>query len=344
VRLTERIDRTQQRRTVLGLPLGVIYKNAYDGGGQLAALITYYGFLSLFPLLLLATTILGWVLNGHPELQQRVLDSALTQLPVIGDELGRPDAIGGGAAGVVIGVLGAAYGGIGVAQAVQNASNTAWTVARNQRPNPLLGRLRSLLLLLVIAGDVVGPTVVVALARTASGLGPAASVLVLVGSFLVHAAAFATVFRLSTSRELTWRPVLPGAVVAAIAWLVLQQIGVAYVGGVVADSGSSNGVFAVVLGLLAFLYLTSNAVVLSLELNVVLVERLYPRSLLTPFTDNVTLTRADRRSYRGMAKAQTLKGFQKVEVTFDQGPTNQTAEGDAPGHDHVSPPGRGVDG
>ena len=323
-----RLDAFQQRHPVVGMPISILYKYVDDGGGNLAAQITYYAFVSLFPLLLLASTILGLVLTGHPELQARVLDSALTQLPVVGDDLQRPRSIGGGLAGIVIGVLGAVYGAMGVGLAVQNACNTAWTMPRNQRPNPIKSRGRSIVLLGVIGADVLGTSLVAGVVGAATFLGPLSSVLVLLGCWAVHAATFGFVFRFATTRELTWRDVAPGAALAASAWLGLQFVGVAYVSGTVGSSSATNGVFAVVLGLLAFLYLTSVVLMVSIELNVVLVDRLHPRTLLTPFTDNVILTEADKRSYSDLAKSQQLKGFQHVAVDFSASPAEQRLDAD----------------
>jgi len=85
--------------------------------------------------------------------------------------------------------------------------------------------------------------------------------------------------------------------------------------------------FALVLGLVAFRYLAGVAVVLCSEINVVRVERLYPRALLTPFTDNVELARGDERSYTGLATAQRAKGFEQVEVSFDK---YRSMDGDPP--------------
>lgn len=304
------------------MPLGLLYKYGDDGGGNLAALITYFAFVSLFPLLLLASTVLGLVLRGRPELQQQLLDSALSQLPVIGAELGRPQQLGGGVLGIVVGLLGAMYGAMGVGQAVQNASNAAWTVPRNQRPNPFLARGKSVVLIAVIGADVIGTTLVTGLVRSLD-VGPLAGVGAILGALAVHVGAFAFVFRFSTTHALSWQRVLPGAATAGLGWLALQQVGAAYVGRTVDGSGASNGVFAVVLGLLAFLYLISTLLVLCIELNVVLSGRLWPRTLLTPFTDNVILTDADRQSYVDQATSQTLKGFQRVEVAFDPSPAEQ---------------------
>ena len=143
---TERLDEFQQRHRWAGLPLAIVYKFHDDQGTYLAALIAYYGFLSLFPLLLLLTSTLGFVLQSHPDLQQRVLDSTLSQFPVIGDQLGDPQGLRGNrrrprrSARLV-----AVYGALGVAHAVQNTMNVTWAVPRCRRPNPFRLRLRSLL-------------------------------------------------------------------------------------------------------------------------------------------------------------------------------------------------------
>ena len=99
MRMTERVDRFQQRHPGAGFPVAVVYKYADDDGHFLAALITYYAFLAVFPLLFLLSTVLGLVLRGNPELQQQVLDSALRELPVIGPQLGTPERLGGGGRG-----------------------------------------------------------------------------------------------------------------------------------------------------------------------------------------------------------------------------------------------------
>ncbi len=317
--LANRLDRLQRRHPAAGFPIAVVYKYVDDTGPYLAALITYYAFVSLFPLLLLSSTILGRVLAGNPELQQRLIDSALSQFPVVGEQLGEPRGLSGGVLGVVVGVLGALYGALGVAQAVQHAMNTAWAVPRNNRPNPFLARGRSLLLLATAGLAVIGTTALSALGASGAGsLGAVLRVLALVASVLVNAAVFVFAFRLAPARHLTVRQVLPGALTAAVLWQLLQTFGVAYVSRVMNSASAVNGVFALVLGLLAFLYLAAVVGVLCVEINVVRVDRLYPRALLTPFTDAVDLTPGDRRSYTGSAKAERQKGFETVHVTFDQ--------------------------
>lgn len=311
------VDRFQRAHPAAGFPIAVLYKFFDDTGGYLAALITYYAFVSLFPLLLLLSTVLGFVLSGDPALQQRVLDSALHQFPVVGGELGEPGRIGGGPVGLVIGIAGSLYGALGVAQAVQYAMNTAWAVPRNSRPNPFKARGLSLLLLATAGVPIIGTTVLSTMGGSGAGaLGPALRVVALALSVALNAAVFVFVFRIAAARALTVRDVAPGAIAAAVVWQLLQSFGVIYVRRVVAHAGATNGVFAIVLGLIAFLYVASVAAVLSVEINVVRVNKLHPRALLTPLTDNVDLTAGDRRAYSTQAQAQRMKGFEAVDVQF----------------------------
>jgi YihY family inner membrane protein len=317
-RLITRLDRLQRRRPRLAFPIAVIYKYADDFGGYLAALLTYYAFVSLFPLLLLASSVLGFVLRGDAELQREILDSALAQFPIIGDQLSDPARLGGGTTGVVVGLIGAVYGSLGAAQALQYAMNTAWSVPRNSRPNPLTARARSLVL--VAAG---GVALLVTTALSAIGtsgvgsLGWLVRAVTIIASMAINGTVFLLAFRVATARQLSLRDVAPGAVAATVLWQLLQTFGVTYVNHVVRNASATNSVFALVLGLVSFLYLAATATVLCVEINVVRVDRLYPRALLTPFTDDVRLTRGDRRAYRGQAKAQRAKGFERVDVSFD---------------------------
>lgn len=316
-RLTTRLDRLQRRYPRAAFPLAVIYKYADDFGSYLAAVLTYYAFMSIFPLLLLASTILAFVLRGNPQLQHDVLQSALADFPVIGDQLHDPRRLGGGTAGVVIGAVGALYGSLGAAQALQYTMNTAWAVPRNNRPNPFMSRLRSLAL--VTAG---GLLLVATTGLSTIGTSDVGSfnwllrALTLVASIALNVAVFLLAFRIATTRELSIRDVAPGAITLAALWQLLQSFGITYVNHVVRHASATNGVFALVLGALSFLYLAATATVLCVEINVVRVDHLYPRALLTPFTDNVDLTRGDRRTYRGQAKAQRAKGFEQVDVRF----------------------------
>jgi membrane protein len=95
---------------------------------------------------------------------------------------------------------------------------------------------------------------------------------------------------------------------------------VIYVAHVVKNASDTNGVFAFVLGLIAFLYLAALALVLCVEADVVRLDRLWPRSLMTPFTDNVVLSEGDRRAYTSQVEVQQMKGFEHIDVRFTDQP------------------------
>ena len=181
------LDRLQQRSRVAGFVIAVFYKYVDDQGSYLAALITYYAFVSLFPALLLFTTVLGVVLVGHPELQEQILQSAVAQFPVIGEQLGQPQGLSGGTVGVVVGIAGALYGGLGVGQAVQNAMDTLWAVPRNERPDPIRARIRSLLLLVVLGSALIATTILAAIGRASESFGIVSKAGIVVVSVLINA-------------------------------------------------------------------------------------------------------------------------------------------------------------
>jgi membrane protein len=356
---TERLDAYQRRHRWLGFPIAVVYKFADDQGNYLAALITYYAFLSLFPMLLLGSSILGFVLQGDSHLQDQLINSTLARFPVIGDQLRKPEGLQGSGAAVVVGAIASIYGALGVAQATQNALNIAWGVPVNRRPNPLTIRVRSLALLSFTGLAILVTTILSGMgtgfATTNSGLGTGVRLLITLGTIGLNAAVFTVIFRLGSAEKHPLRDAFPGALAVAVAWQLLQLVGAAYVSRIVKDSTPTYGLFAIVLGMIAWIYIGAFMVVLGVEINVVLAKKLYPRALLTPFTDNVELTDADRAVYTGYAQAQGHKGFQSVDVTFDEPtrvddePGNAVDDGvrglgeaaeDVGGPDRVDEPGR----
>jgi YihY family inner membrane protein len=316
----DRLDEFQRRHLVVGFPIAVFYKFMDDQGSYLAAVVTYYAFVAIFPLLLIASSILGFVLQGNPRLSDQLLTSALRQFPIVGTELGKPKGLQGSTSAVVFGTLAALYGTLGLGQAAQNAVNVVWAVPRNSRLNPVLSRVSSLLLLAFAGLTVLAVTVLTSFASHVDVLGKnvdrEVGWLLTLGSVTMNALVLAAMMRLATTQRQSFRSSLPGAVVVAVLWQLLQTLGGAYVSRVVARVSDLGAVFAIVLGLLALLYVASVMAVVGLEVNVVLARRLYPRALLTPFTDAVELTEADRRAYVDYAKAQRHKSFQRVRVTF----------------------------
>jgi membrane protein len=328
-RTVARFDAYQRAHRWIGFPVAVVYKFVDDQGVYLTALIAHYAFISLFPLLLIAVTILGFVLQNDPELQQRLIATALKQVPLLGPELGQQvTSFGGSGIGLVIGVVGTLFGGLGVAQAGQNALNTMWSVPRNKRPNPVAARVRSLVLLAVFGTGVLATTVLT-LVGGFSNTDLLNAALVIPVSMAANAALFTVLFHFGTTHPTRLRDVAPGAVLAGVVVHLLQLFGVYLLSSSLDRSSALYGLFGVVLGLITWITLQATVVVFCAEIDVVRTRRLWPRALLTPFTDDVDLTRADRAAYTDYAKAQRHKGFETVEVSFAQ-PDHASADAPDP--------------
>lgn len=316
------MDAYQRRHPWLGVPIAVVYKFSDDQGPYLTALIAFYGFLSLFPLLLLLTTILGFVLESDPGLQADVVDSTFAELPVIGSQLRENvESLKGSGVGLAVGIAGTLYGCLGVAGAIQNAFNRAWAVPRNERPNPIALRLRSLLLLLVLGAGVLVTTALSALATAGddfgASLGTGMTLAAVPAATLANVLLFMVALRVLTVRDVPTRHLVSGALVAGIGWQIVQALGSYFVTNALLGAPESYGVFGLVLGLIGWIYLLAFVLVIAAEVNVVLHRHLWPRALMTPFTDQVQLTSADERAYTGYAESERHKGFETVEVDFD---------------------------
>ncbi|EON22913.1 MULTISPECIES: YihY/virulence factor BrkB family protein [Nocardioides] len=312
------IDGFQRRHPVLGFPLGVIYKFYDDQGNYLAAMLTYYAFVAIFPLMLLGTSILGFVLGARPEWQEDILNSALSQFPIIGDQLGRPEGLTGSAAGVVFGSLAALYGSMGLAQSLQNTMHVAWSVPRNSRPNPFYARLKSLVLLFTAGAALLSVSIASTIATTTTFFEVGTKWLLPLVTVLIVGTMLTILFRFAAAGQHSFRRAAPGGYTLAVLWQLLQLLGALYVSEVLVDTTAMTKTFGLVLGLIGFLFIGAVMAVLSMEINVVIARRLYPRALLTPFTDAVDLTPADRRAYASYARMQRHKGFERVSVTWDE--------------------------
>lgn len=317
------LDGQQRRRRWLGLPLAVVYKMIDDQATYLAAMITYYGFLSLFPLLLLLVTILGFALSGNPALQERVLDSALRDFPIIGDQIrDNVHSLQGSTLGLVVGISVSVYGALGFGVAAQTAMNQIWAVPKAERPALPAYYGRSAALLGVLALSVVATTALAGLSTAAGRWGaPGVDSLVrlaaVAGSLVVNAGVVIFMFRVLTARPLAVRDLWPGALAASVLWQVLQSVGTYLLDHQLRGSTATYGLFGIVLGLLTWIYLAALILVLSAEVNVVWSQRLYPRSLLAPDPTDTALTPADRRAYAAYAETQRAKDHQTVETEFE---------------------------
>ena len=305
-------DRFQQRHKALAIPMAVIKKFGDDQAGSLAALVAYYAFFSLFPLLLVLVTILGFALQGNPSLQHSISTSVLSQFPIIGTDISKNiHSLHGHVISLVIGIVTSLLAGLGVTQAAQNAFARVWAVPFKDRPDFLHSRLRGLALLVALG-------LMFILATLASGLvtgglgGPIAKVGGIVISLLLNFALFFAAFRFLTPGTIAPSSLWIGVVVAGVFWEILQVVGGIYIGHVFKHSKDTYGLFGIVIALLVWLHLGAQMTLYAAEVNVVVSRKLWPRSLFGPPS-----VPADEKTLTALAKVEERHDTEQVDVSFD---------------------------
>jgi membrane protein len=280
-----RLDAWQRSRRAPALVVAVARKSGDDRARPLAALIAHYAFFSVFPLLLVLVTVMGWLLADNPTLRQQVLDSTIAQFPVVGDELTTNiGSIEGNGLALLVGLLTALWASMGMGLGMQYAFDTVWAVPRVDRSTAVTARLRALgsVAILVVALVVsAGSAGLVAWVGAIPAIGQAAVVVI---AFAVVAATLLGLFVVLTPSQ-PWSRLWIGALVTTAGWSVLQVAGAWFVDRVVSRAGNTYGVFAVVIGLLVWLSLLARVLVIGAEVNAVLRFHLWPRALLGPPMD-----------------------------------------------------------
>jgi YihY family inner membrane protein len=308
-----RFDSFQQRHRPLAIPLAVVKKFGDDQGGNLAALVAYYAFFSLFPLLLVFVTILGFALHGDPSALASVKASVAKNFPGFGKLLDI-SSLKGSVVALVLGIVTSLWSGLGVTNAAQNGFDTIWAVPKKDRPNFLASRARGLGLLVVLG-------VLFVLATGASGIvsaglgGPLAVVGGIVVSLLVNVVLFLAAFRLMTARTIETSRLWIGIIVAAVFWTILQSVGGLYIKHVTSGLSAAYALFATVIPLLVWLHLGAQLTLFAAELNVVLTRRLWPRSLLGPPDQP-----ADQETLTALAMTEERHPEEVVQVRFEPDP------------------------
>lgn len=313
-------DSWQRRHAIAAFPVAVMRKFVDDRASNLAALIAYYAFFSLFPLLLVFVSILGFVLQDNPSLQDDILDSALARIPVVGAQLeDNIEPLTGSTIALVVGLVGALWAGLGVTLALGRAFEEIWDVPRLEQHGAVGARVRGLVVLAVLGVSLVAATLAAGFA-VGGRLGPAAEEFGALGVALaVNLVAFLGLFGLLTPRPLRIAELLPGAALAAAGSLALQAAGGWYVERAVSSASDTYGTFALVIGLLSWFWLGAHLLLVAAEVNVVWCRRLWPRSL------GGELEAADRAALRRTAEAVRQDGRQEIQVRFsddrEPGPT-----------------------
>ncbi|MGH9093224.1 MAG: YihY/virulence factor BrkB family protein, partial [Acidimicrobiales bacterium] len=292
-----RLDRWQQRHAVPAVAYAVVKQYGSDHAAQTVVVLGWYGFVGIYPLLLAVVTVLGFV--GASSLGHGLV-ATLHRFPVIGADFhpAHPAAsLHGSALGLVVGLVGLAYGAQGVTQTALRAMATAWHVpptATGQFPVRLARSLGGL--------AVIGTTFLVDAAAggyaTASATPWAARAGVLVGLLAVNVGLYAATFAVLTPGRRPLRSYLPGAALGGFGFTLLVTVGTGLLEHQVRHSSAAYGQFGVVIGLVAVLFLLAQVSLYGAELNPVLAERLWPRALRPDHP-----TAADHRAAAVLARA-----------------------------------------
>jgi YihY family inner membrane protein len=333
-RAIRRVDAAQQRHKASAFVVGVIKKYGDDNGGVLAASLAHSGFVSLFPLLLVLVTILGLVASGDPALRREAINAVTSQVPLIGHQLAgnvhqlrRSSVIG-----LVAGLLALTWGTTGLAQAGLFTMAQVWNLPGPARPGYLQRLGRAALFLAALGLGVIVTTLLTSLGAYSHN---AAAIVVLLEALAAAAniGMYFIGFRVLTPTSVPARKLVAGAVAGGVAWTVVQALGTHLVHHFL-RSASVYGVFATVLGLLAWIYLGVQITVYAAETNVVLARRLWPRSIVQP-----PLTQADRAVLAAQALQNQRRDDQHVDVSYDDQPAGAEASRQAPRTpDEIAPP------
>jgi YihY family inner membrane protein len=319
-RAMRRADAAQQRHPVTAFLFAISKKFGDDNGGALVANLAYAAFVSVFPLLLILVTILVNVAAGDPSLRNRLISGATAQFPLVGNQLAHNiHALKRAtAASLIAGLLLLAWGANRLAQAGLFTMAQVWNLPGPARPGYFPRLARGAVFLGVLALGVALSSLLGGLV-TYGAHSLAFRVLAQALAGLSSIGLYFAAFRVLTPGGVPARRLVPGAVVGGIFWTALQAVG-AYLVHHDLRSDSVYGIFATVLGLVAWIYLAAEAAVYAAEVNVVLARRLWPRAIVQP-----PLTDADRTSMALQALQNQRRPEQQVEVTFTDRPAGTWA-------------------
>ena len=240
--------------------------------GRNASVVAFFGFLSIFPLLLAATTILGFILEGNEDLQNRIIDGALADIPVLGQQLqDDPASLSGSVWALIIGLGGALWSASKAFVAMQGAFDDVWEISVDHR-DPMPKQRGKALLGIVFIGAAQVSSIAITAVVNAAGLPNVGRVFLVLATVVINVTMIAAMYRFLTAAELTWSDVWPGAIVAGIAYTALQQFGTMIVKSITDNASDTYGNFALVLGLVTWLSLLAIATIMSAEWNAALVR------------------------------------------------------------------------
>lgn len=277
--LLKSLDNFQQRHKFSAFVYGVIKKYGEDNTGYHAALLTYYGFLALFPLLMVATTVINHIVGSDSELGQTLTDAMANYFPLLGDQLAsNVSGLKGSGFALLSGLLLSLYGARGVADVFRKGIQDIWDVPQNQREGFPKAQLKSLATVVVGGAGFILAAVIASWASTI-GSGWAFRGLSLLINLFILFWLFNFLINLSLPKQIGFKDIRLGAAVAAVGLVILQFVGTYFLARQLKTLDALYSYFAVALGLMFWIYLQAQVLFYSVEVAVVSSKRLWPRSL-----------------------------------------------------------------
>ncbi len=274
-----KLDKWQQRQGWSALTYAVIKKYGEDESGRQAALLTYYGFLSLFPVLLVLTTVTSVLAGKHPGLHNDVIRSTTTYFPVLGNQLAdHINTLHRNGWALVIGLIFTFYGTRGVADAFRRGVQHIWQVPKSQRLTFPRTIPNSLAIVLVGGTGFVIASISTGLAA-AAGHGPAFRLLSVAVNLFVLFWLFTFLLNACLPRHVPIKDTRSGALAAAIGLIILQALGGYLLRTELKRLDALYSYFAIALGLLFWIYLQARLLYYAVTLAAVRSQHLWPRSL-----------------------------------------------------------------
>lgn len=278
-RTVRRLDRFQQNHRWTAFTVAVIKKYGEDEAGSKAALLTYYGFLSLFPLLLLLTTVANGLLGSDPHLRDTVIRGLTGYFPLLGSQLSEHvQGLHSNGLALVTGILFTFYGARGVAEAFRKGVQHVWQVPESKREVFPQSLVKSMYLLIAGGIGFITAAVLAGLASSA-GHGWAFRVLSTGVNLFILFWMFNFLMDFSLPRRLPRKDTRTGAAVAAVGLVILQALGGYLLARELKHLDALYSYFALALGLLFWIYLQAQILYYSMEIAFVSSHRLWPRSI-----------------------------------------------------------------
>jgi len=306
----EKVDTYQQQHKAMAIPIAVFKKFSEDQSTNLASMIAFWAFFSIFPLLLVLVTLLGFLLPA--DTKTSVLHQVAEYFPLLNTS--SISGLTGSWWALIIGIVTALWSGSAVVRTTQQAFNSVWEIPIHQRPKLVEQVLRSIFVLATIGVGLVLSVFITGFVSGASNTLHLAWFGHVIGYLIAIAldiGLFIAAFRMLTDRDLSTRDVLPGALLSGVVFWILQSLSSLIISHYLSNAQSTYGTFATVITMLWWFYITSIVTLLGAQLNVVLKERLYPRGLV-----DAPDTEADHRLYDNYAKERTYDEDEQVHTSF----------------------------